>query len=158
MNYFFKGLRDNSRFFWVIMIWGGAAALAGVDIISTIAGSSPFKLKAFFGFIIANVIGVVLLAVYKGVSEKQDRNRKKDQEDYAAAYEPGQIEKIKKLAEDPNFDTLCYECVHFEPNLLHCTRNIKDETLKQVRINERKYCVYWVAAKPNNVSENESLD
>lgn len=145
MNYFLKTLRENTKKFWMFTAWFVAGCFALVDILATAFGGSIFGGKLFSGFIIVNIAGVIALIIYKAVSQSKKKVLAREVEKEAAFFEPKQEEEIrKKIAENPEFMTLCYKCIHYNQNKLHCSRDMEDERLKQVRINDRKYCLYWV--------------
>jgi hypothetical protein len=147
MHYFSKTLRENNKKLWIIAAWSVGAVLAIADVFSYALGGSVFNLKFFYGFIIGNIVAVVALIIYKAVSEHIRRQYAGEEESIAAVFEQRREEEIrKKIAEDPGFVTLCYKCIHFNHDKLHCSRNMADEKLKEVRINEKSYCLYWIEA------------
>ncbi len=147
MNYFLKGLRDNTKKFWVVAGISGFAAVAIVDVFAAGLGGSIFELKIFKAFIVFLVLGVIALIIYKVVTEQKARQLDRKAAEEAAIFEPKREAEIRQiLAENPGFLTLCYKCIYFNHDKLHCGRDMMDERVKQVSINDRKYCLYWAAA------------
>jgi len=149
MNYFFKALREDNKKFWFFAAWFTFGVLALVDVLSTALGGSVFKLKVFYGFIILNITGVIALIVYKAVSERLKKERAKEVEAEAAVFEPKREEEIREILEaNPGFQTFCYKCIHFNHDKLHCARKMADERVKEVKIEDRKYCLYYEESPP----------
>jgi hypothetical protein len=145
MNYFFKALREDSKKFWLFTLWFSGGVVALVDVFATALGGSVFELKAFYGFIILNIIGIIVLVIYKAVSERLTKELAKEVEAKAAAFEPKREDEIREILKtNPGFQTFCYMCIHFNQDKLHCARKMADERVKEVKINDRKYCLYWV--------------
>lgn len=144
MNYFFKYIREDNKKFWLFAAWFAFGVIALVDVFAAALGGSIFKLKMFYGFIIVNLVGVVVLIIYKAAAEHMKKRHEKAVEAQAADFEPKREEEIRRiLRENPGFNTLCYECIHYNQEKLHCSRDMRDERIKEVRIDDRKYCLYW---------------
>lgn len=144
MNYFLKGLREGTKKFWFFAAWLGFGFVGVVDILAHGLGGSIFKLKVFYSFVIVTILGVISLIIYKAVSEQKNRQRARKETVKAAFFEPKAEEEIRrKIAKDAGFVTLCYECAHFNPEKLYCSRKMADERVKEISINDKKYCLYW---------------
>jgi hypothetical protein len=149
MNYFFKGLREDNKKFWFFAAWFTAGVVALVDMFAAALGGSIFKLKAFYGFIILNITGIIALIIYKVVSERLKKELAKEVEAKAAIFEPKREEEIREILKtDPKFQTFCYTCIHFNHDKLYCARKMADERVKDVKINDRNYCLYWEETHP----------
>ncbi len=131
-----------------MMIWAAWLALAFVafmDLIADSMGGSFFGGNFFKVFAIITVIGVIALIIYKAVTEQKTKKQKKVEVEKAAEFEPRREKEIKRiLQKNPGFNTLCYECIHFNQKILHCGRDLEDLRIKEVSIGEKKYCLYWV--------------
>ena len=149
MNYFFKGIREDNKKFRLFAAWFTFGVLALVDVLSTALGGSVFKLKVFYGFIILNIIGVIALIVYKAVSYQLKKERAKEVEAKAAVFEPKREDEIREILKtEPGFQTFCYKCIHFNHDKLHCARKLADERVKEIKIDDRQYCLYYVESPP----------
>lgn len=144
MNYFFKTLREDSHKFWLYMAWLCLGFIGVIDLIAHSMGGSIFNLKVFYAFIFVTVSGVIGLIVYKAADEQKKRRRTRKETVKAAFFEPkAEDETRRKIAKNPAFATLCYECVHFNHEKLHCLRKMAHERVKEISINDKKYCLYW---------------
>jgi len=149
MNYFFKALREDNKNFWFYAAWFTFGVLALIDLFTTGLGGSIFKLKIFYGFIILNIIGVIALIIYKAVSKRLKKELAKEVEAEAAVFEPKREDEIREtLKTNPGFQTFCYKCIHFNHDKLYCARKMADERVKEVKIDDRKYCLYYEEPPP----------
>jgi hypothetical protein len=151
MNYFIKGLVSGNRKYWAVMAAIGAWIVAIVDFLSSnFRPPGLFNGRFFFFILILTLISPVIYYVYDYWTRSQKHIKIKTVEETAALLEPKREQEIReKVAEDPEFATLCYQCIHFNSHLLHCKRKLSDDVsyqrVKEITINNRKYCLYWVA-------------
>ncbi len=142
MNYFFSNIfRDK-------MLWGlfGLAALAGLIIVDFLT----FMLtpRAVFGLwtvkitVGAAVIGAVVYGVFLRQREKKEKR--------LHALLPGFIEGRRgflenKVAADPEFQTFCHLCRHFQLDRLCCLLVLRERKarIKLYDDSPIKYCLYW---------------
>lgn len=139
MNYFSNMMREHQGKFWLYVAWISLGFLGMLDFITSVFGGNVIKM-----FVIVTILGIIGLIVYKAASKQKNKQRTKVVEAKAAIFEPKAEGEIRrKIAKNPEFATLCYECVHFNHEKLHCFRKMADERVKEVRINDKKYCLYW---------------
>lgn len=77
------------------------------------------------------------------VRDQKKKSLQKRLAEEAERCEPKLEEKIRKLAEDPEFITACYLCVYFNQEIRLCNRLHDGENLREIRIDGKKYCLYW---------------
>jgi hypothetical protein len=127
----------------------GAWLVALIDILSTsFKPPGLFDGKFFTLILILTLIAPVVYYVYDYWTRTTKRNKINTVEETAAILEPKREQEIRKrVAENPEFATLCYQCIHFNPHLLHCARKLSDDVsyqrIREISINNRKYCLYW---------------
>jgi hypothetical protein len=93
---------------------------------------------------------VILIYAFSAIKFilKKNKNRKKigNFKNNIKHYEIKQLFLIKeKIRTSPDFQTLCYECVHFNKDLLNCTLKHKlgfIPTHKKIT-NQIPHCLYW---------------
>jgi len=152
MNYFFKGLRDGNKKYWAGVGVAAVWFVAFIDILSTAVKPPGLMNGKFFTVtLILTVAAPVVYYVYSTVKAKKEKKETRLMEEEAALFEPRREQEIRRiLAENPEFVTLCYQCIHFDPRLRHCAKALSDDIaykrVKEVRINNRKYCLYWEEA------------
>jgi hypothetical protein len=149
MNYFLKDLLSgNKKFFLyigVLALW----VFAIFDLIANIRPPGLFNGRLFLFTAAATAVGG-LYYLFRMYYKDLDRRRKtKMVDEHSAAFEPKREEEIREILEkNPGFTTLCYECIHFNPDLLHCNRDLSEDItrqrIKEIFINGRKYCLYWI--------------
>ena len=151
MNYFLKGLLSgNKNFFWVLAV-AALWVLAIFDLISNIRPPGLFNGKLFMVTAVVTVVGVLYLLISRYYKDLDFRKKTKMMEEFIADFEPKREEEIREILEtNPGFTTFCYECKHYNPDLEHCSRNLSEDItqqrLKEIYVNNRKYCLYWEEA------------
>jgi hypothetical protein len=149
MNYFFKGLRSGTLKFWVVIVFMAAWFVAIIDIFASAFGSSGVMGgKWFYIMLILTILVPVAYYVYDFSTRSNKQKKIKEVEQKAALFEPIREKEIRRILEaNPEFVTLCYECIHFNPELRVCARQFSDDVsyqrLKEVKINNKSYCLYW---------------
>jgi len=151
MSYFFKELRRGSLKFWGVVVFMAAWFVALIDIFASAFGSGVMGGKWFYTMLILTVLAPVVYYVYDFATRSKKQKNIKTVEQAAALFEPRREQEIRRILEvNPEFVTLCYECIHFNPDLRVCARQFSDDVtyhrVKEVRINNRQYCLYWEAA------------
>jgi hypothetical protein len=148
MSYIFNGLVAGTKKFWfytaAIAVW----LFAIFDLIFSIAGSSLFNGILFKITAAVTAVALLFFLFYRYFKKKDTKKKIKAVEEHAALFEPKREEEIRRLYEKyPEFATHCYECIHFNPHLKHCAKNLSDDItkqrLKEVQIGNRKFCLYW---------------
>ena len=152
MNYFFKGLRSGTLKYWVVMIFMAGWFVALIDIFASAFGSSGVMGgRWFYIMLFLTILVPVAYYVYDFSNRSTKKKKIKEVEQKAALFEPKREQEIRRILEvNPEFVTLCYECIHFNPELRVCARQFSDDVsyqrVKEVKINNKSYCLYWVAA------------
>ena len=67
-----------------------------------------------------------------------------------AEYEKMREVEIRKiLRENPDFQTYCYTCSHFNQEIKACRLDIKNPRARDLRLNDRtRVCLYWEELNP----------
>lgn len=126
-----------------------------IDALTTIMQPPGlFSGKFYLATLMISIGGPVIFFIYQGIKNKK---RKKDfiiVEKVASKFELQREREIRKILQNnPEFATHCYECIHFDSNLLYCSRKrserIYDHRLKEMTINNRKFCLYWELPAPH---------
>lgn len=152
MNYFLKGLLSGNRNYWLGVTFIGVWVVALIDAFGTAFGSSGILNGRWFQVtLILTILAPVSYFVYSKIITTKKQKTLKALEEEAALFEPRREQEIKEILEENlEFLTLCYTCIHFNPNLRHCARLLSDDVsyqrVKEVKINGRKYCLYWEAS------------
>lgn len=152
MNYFFKELRSGTLKFWVVMVFAAAWFIALIDIIASAFGSGGVMGgKWFYATLILTILAPVAYYAYDFSTRSTKKKKLKAVEQKAALFEPQREKEIRRILEvNPEFVTLCYECIHFNPELRVCARkfskDVSYQRVKEVKINNKSYCLYWVDA------------
>ena len=139
-NYIFK---DGS--FWTKLLIPGTGFLLFIDIVSYLMNRPGYfhlwPLKIFV------VIGIPFLIkiIYKNF---HNLSKIKKVESEAPVFEKNrELEILEIIRNNPDFTTFCYECVDFNEEKRVCRRDRLYESVKEIRIGNRTYCLYWVENK-----------
>jgi hypothetical protein len=152
MNYFFKGLRSGNLKYWLVLVFIAAWVVAAIDMFASTFGSpGVMGGRWFYIMLILTILAPVVYYVYDFSTRSNKQKKIKAVEQKAALFEPRREKEIRKILElSPDFVTLCYECIHYNPQLRVCARQFSDnvsyQRIKEVRINNRPYCLYWEGA------------
>ena len=152
MNYFIRGLLQGNKRYWAAMAAMCIWLVAIVDAISTgIRAPGLFNGKWFTVTAILTALAPVVYYIYDFATRSRRQKIMKGVEDVAKAFEPRREQEIRRMvAENPEFTTHCFECVHFNPNLRTCgrrlTEDISKQRIKEIKINNITYCLYWKKA------------
>lgn len=142
MSYFTKEMKDGK--FWLKMtVLPAIAGLLLLDILSNMF-ASPGYFNLWVVKIVGSlsVIGVIIYGIYLYIKPKVDKNEEEDQEFLEKMNE----EKLRNMiAEDPEFQTFCYQCVHFNERFSACGKKIVNHMAKRARLSEKyTYCLHWL--------------
>ncbi len=148
MGYFWRGLFRDSRFFWVSRIIVGIWFVASIDFItSTLKPPGLFNYRWFYITLGGTILGIISYGIFLGCTQRQKRQKEMEAELQADVLEPRLEQEIRRMAaETPGFATHCFECIHFNHQLRQCSRLMNDQRIKDIRINNIKYCLYWQEA------------
>jgi len=152
MNYFLKGLISGNRKYWLGVAFIGVWTVALIDAFGTAFGSSGILNGRWFQVtLVLTILAPVACFVYSKIVTTKKQKTLNALEEESALFELEREQEIKDiLEENQGFLTLCYECIHFNPDLRHCSRLLYDDVsyqrVKEVKINDRKYCLYWEAS------------
>lgn len=141
------------------MVFFAIWAVAIIDAFSTAFGSGGILNGKWFLFaVILTFLAPVIYYIYDFSTRSRKQKKIEAVEEEAALMEPRREQEIREiLKENPGFLTLCYQCIHFNPNLRHCARQLSDDItyqrIKEVKINDRKYCLYWIASNDQPVND-----
>ena len=141
MNYFLKGFRHGQKTFWLLIGYVAMMIIAFFDIF---LGPRLFY-GYFFLFTVAfNVLGLIGLASYWFYRSHSSAKEAKAAEITAAVFEAQREKDIRRILEHkPDFNTHCFECIRFDPDLKHCSRDLEHKRVMEVLIEKKKYCLYW---------------
>ncbi|NIM12454.1 MAG: hypothetical protein GTO45_10095 [Candidatus Aminicenantes bacterium] len=149
MNYFLKGLASGNKTYWAAAGIFSAWAVAIVDVFSYAFKPPGLSNGLVFKLVfILTILGVVGYFAYKYTADKKKEEKIKTVEAEAPVFEAEREEELRRiLQENPEFATLCYQCIHFNDHLRHCAKTLSEDIaykrVKEVRINNRKYCLYF---------------
>lgn len=149
MNYFLKELSSGNKVYIAAVAIMGAWCVAIVDAISSAIKPPGLANGLIFRIVIAGTfIGFVVFAIVRFILDKKKREQTKTAEEDASVYEPMKEEQIREILEqNPDFNTHCYQCLHYDHKITGCkkllSKDIGYSRLKEVRINNKKYCLYW---------------
>ncbi|MCP5103021.1 MAG: hypothetical protein GY950_06570 [bacterium] len=158
MNYFFRGLLSGNKKFFLLLGLSALWVLALFDLLASIRPPGLFNGKLFIVTAVGTAVGLLYFLINRYVKDTTTLKKTKAVEKHAAEFEPMRESEIYEILEkNPGFNTFCYECKHFNPDLQHCSRNLSDDISKQrikdVYINNRKYCLYFEAAETAEAAE-----
>lgn len=148
MNYFFKGLFSGNKTYYLILAAAAVWVFAIFDLITNIRPPGLFNGKLFLVTAVATGVGVLYFLISRYKKDRDVRLKTKAVEEHIANFEPKREAEIREILEtNPGFNTFCYECKHYNPDLQHCSRDLSDDItrqrIKEIYINSRKYCLYW---------------
>jgi len=149
MHYFLKGLIQGNTRFFIFSAYLGCWFIGFIDILSTAIGSHGiWGGKIFYITNICGVLAIIGYYFFDFSKRKKYSEKETNVERIAAIFEPRREKEIRRIIEDtPDFVTLCYNCIHFDPRFLHCARKFSDDVsyrrVKEITIDGKKYCLYW---------------
>lgn len=159
MNYFLKELTSGNKVYIAALAIMAAWCVAIVDAISFAINPPGLANGWIFKIVLAGTfIGFVIYAIIQFYLDRRKREQTKTVEEDASVFEPMREEQIREILEqNPDFNTHCYQCKHFDHNISGCkkilSKDIGYSRLKEVKINKKKYCLYWDEA-PGTVEAN----
>ncbi|MDY0296467.1 MAG: hypothetical protein RB296_04030 [Acidobacteriota bacterium] len=141
MNYFLMGIKD--RRFWLRLIGVPLlAALIFMDIL-TYARNPPgvFGLWTVWLTIFGGGVFALYIAIRDTKRIRADRQEAARQKEFEAR-RIGELRRI--LADDPQFQTLCYCCRHYDQEKSTCALEIFNRQARHVNLDTPfRYCLYW---------------
>jgi hypothetical protein len=155
MNYLLKGLASGNKTYWAAVGILGAWAVAIIDVFSYALRPPGLSNGLVFKLVfILTILGVVGYFASKYIADKKKEKTIKTVEAEAPVFEAQREKEIRRiLEENPGFTTHCYQCVHFNDHLRHCAKTLSEDIaykrVKEVRINNRKYCLYFLERDPS---------
>ena len=149
-KYFF-----SDRKFWLKYLIIGIGFLLFLDVISYLLNPPgyfnlwPLKIALFLSVPIS--AGIIYIN-FKTLSRINKTKRE------FSLFEKMREEEIRKIVEsDAAFATFCYECVFFNPDTRACRRDRIYERVKEIRIGNRQYCLYWEKNDQNSINEKGEI-
>jgi len=123
--------------YWILICLGGGLVLAVADAMANI----------FHGWF-ANffVIAVIVSFSYYLYGRYQRTRKRETLRKILPVFEERRTEEFRRMVEaDPGFQTLCYQCVHFDHERRGCTLHLHSRKMeiKLHPADRYKYCLYW---------------
>ena len=154
----FKSVSEPKNIGNVLEVSDGIATVSGLsEIMSMEVVEFESGVKGVALNLEEDQVGIMVLGDYKKIRSGEvvipalmglEKKKKiKEVEEESAPFEAQQENKIRKaLEENPEFATHCYECIHFNPDLLHCSKKLSKkisyQRIKEITINGKTYCLY----------------
>jgi len=141
MGYFSKSFKDPSLWFRIVFLPAlGALNLADI-LTAVLAAPGVFRLWVVRLTLVAGLVTAFAVAFRNSAKQRQVRRDSEDQRRL-------EIQRLKELrrrvAEDPELQTLCFRCRYYNTVSMGCSREIINPSARRVRLNSRfQYCLYW---------------
>jgi len=159
MNFFFRELFHNARLFWTFAVFMSLWGIAIVDAFSYALGGSLFSGRMFKLMIVLTVGGALFALIIWYTWDLAKRKRAQSVTETAARVEPALEAEIRqRAAADPGFATECWQCHYFNEDLRVCQLDLNNEYRREIRIEGRKYCLYWVLNGETPIPAGERRD
>ena len=142
MNYLLHHLLRDPKFWFKVVVIPGVIVLAIFDFLSAMLSPPGLSnLRIFYAILVLLFAGVLGYGIYLCVVPKRDTKIRMEQ----ARFEKQRlVELTTHIEENPDFQTFCYLCKHYNLNLRSCGLDIKNEKARAVRLGEpHAYCLYW---------------
>lgn len=143
-SYFWKDFKDPK--FWLkITVIPAVGGLCLLDFLSYVF-ATPGYLNLWAIRIVGglSIVGVIGYGVFLYV---KPRRFKKLKERQALFEEMRKRELRRRLEKEPQYQTLCYECRHFNDHLKACSLEIINRRALEVKFRDLNdkytYCLYW---------------
>jgi hypothetical protein len=134
--------------YWFFISLGGAGALALMDLLGNILHGW------FFGIFLA---AAFLYLLFNAVKRYQRVKKKKELMEKLPLFEAKRKEEIRRMvAENPGFQTFCYECIHFDRERSGCSLDLYNRT-REIKLDpddKYKYCLYWNVPADSKILED----
>lgn len=142
MNYVWYHLKNNPKFWIQVVAIPAVLVLAVLDFLSNMfQPPGIFNLWFFKIVVFLSFTGTIGYGIYLFVSPKREKKIILEQYNFEKERE---IEFKRILSKDPEFQTFCYTCKHFNLELKCCRLNIRNSKARNVRLNnDYTYCLYW---------------
>jgi len=145
MGYAARFLREPR--FWVRVI--GLPALAALNIAdimtAILAAPGVFRLWVVRITLVGGLVFAVSLAVRDTKKQHADRDLAASQKEFETRM---MNELRQRVVADPQYQTLCFRCRHFNPETTACGLEILNAAARRVRLDDSqyRYCLYWESA------------
>ena len=142
MNYVWYHIKNDPKYWVKIVIIPAILVVALLDFLSHM-----FKPPGFFNlwfFMISlgvSILLVIAYAVYLYITPRKEKKTLTDQ----AHYERKREREFREIIqENPDFQTYCFTCRHFNQEIKACRLDIKNPRARAMSLNDRyRYCMYW---------------
>lgn len=143
MNYWIKHFFSDKTFLFKLFI-PGIFFINFIDIASNIANPPGYFNLWVFKITLLILIPYIIIFIYKNFKKL---NKLKKIEKEAPEFEKNREYEIRRILEnDSSFTTFCFECIYFKESTKGCGRDPVFERIKEISINNKKYCLYWEKA------------
>jgi len=142
MNYFFANLLRD-RHLWAIIGLSAWAGLMIMDLLTyMLTPRAVFSLWTFKIALAAAIAGAMVYGVVLGRREKRARRLR---ELLPAFLEERRQLFFSRTAADPDFQTFCHECRHFDLGQLRCLLDLQGQPSRILLSDESpmRHCLYW---------------
>lgn len=112
-------------------------------------------INIFHGWFTHLFLLVVIISLGFFLYDRYQRTRKREKlRKILPIFEARRTKEIRRMIEaDPEFQTFCYQCIHFDQEKRACTLHLHSRKMeiKLHPADKYKYCLYW------NVTTNSKL-
>ncbi|MCP5050235.1 MAG: hypothetical protein GY940_23920 [bacterium] len=152
MNYFFHELRSGNLKAIIAIAVMAMWFVALIDLLTSMFGSGAFGGKVFSAALIITIVSPIVYFIVDSTRSSKTKKKVRIASETADVFETRREKEVRDmLYRDPEFTTHCYKCVHFNPDLLVCkkkfSQDIDYKRIKEIKINDRLYCLYWDPGK-----------
>ncbi len=146
MNYFFRGVFQGTRSYWLYTLFLGAWAVAILDQHSSLFSGYWYNLTLYL-----TILAPIAVLVVSFIRQEKKRKLEAALEKQALSFEQIREKEIRyAVASQPDLVTHCFECGEFDPELRDCGRKLsadpRRQRVREIRIEGRTYCLYWKKA------------
>jgi hypothetical protein len=141
MNYFLSNLfRD-----WKVYALVGLAVVAGLNIMDIL--TTMFGLKVFNLWVVKITIGAAFVSgiVYGFLQYRHEKKNRQLESMLPAFIAERKACFEKKVAKDPQFQTFCHECRHYDNGPRRCLLRLHGRKIR-IKLQQESmfsYCLYW---------------
>lgn len=142
MNYLWYHLTRDPKFWTKIVLIPAVLVLNLFDFLTYMFKPPGLSNLWIFKITAAiSILGVIVFGIYLYVIPKKNKKIRDEQ----AIFESQRFIELKKIIEEnPQYQTFCFECKHFNFEIKACSLDIKNLKAKSVRFGDKhKYCLYW---------------
>jgi len=156
MNYVWYHLKNDPKFWIKVIIIPAILVAALLDFLSHM-----FKPPGVFNFwffritVATTVLLVIVYGVYLYVNPRREKKTIADQVQFECQRERD-FRKI--IAQNPEFQTFCYTCIHFNPEIKACRLDIRNSKARAMNLGGQfTFCLYWDSLDRSNKSGESIL-